>query len=339
MNWLAFDIGGANLKCADGLGFTLHHGFPLWRAPQRLAAELRTMIAESPAADHLAVTMTGELADCYESKSAGVLSILEAVREAADGRHTRVYLNDGRLVAPTVVQRDPLTAAASNWHALATFATRFAPEGSGLLIDIGSTTSDLIPLQDGHVAASGHSDLERLLAGELVYTGVHRSPLCGLLVTTTYRDRKCPVMNELFATTKDAYLVLGDVGEDVTDMETADRRPSTKRAARLRMSRMIGADESQFHMRDAVRMAHQVLEAQLERLAEAVEQITSARTGNPDQVLLSGEGEFLGRKLLERLGWTSPVIALSNRLGPHASRAAPAHALAVLAREMMELVP
>jgi (4-(4-[2-(gamma-L-glutamylamino)ethyl]phenoxymethyl)furan-2-yl)methanamine synthase len=339
MDWLAFDIGGANLKAADGCGFALQHAFPLWRDPQRLAAELRTMIAESPPADRLAVTMTGELADCFESKLEGVKAILQSVHEAADGRHTRIYLTDGRLVAPTVVHRDPLAAAASNWHALATFVTRFAPEGNALLIDIGSTTTDIVPIHDGRILAVGRDDLQRLISGELVYAGVSRTPLCGLISTSPYREQLCPVMQEVFATTKDAYLILGELGENTTDQETADHRPATRRAARLRMCRMVGADESQFNMRDAVRMAQHVQEAQLQRYAEAVRQVVARQDSVPDIVILSGEGEFLGRKLLSLLGWEPDVVSMGQRLGPHASRAAPAHALAVLARESTQSFP
>ena len=69
MKWLALDIGGANLKVADGRGHAESFPFELWRQPSHLAQELRTLIARSPACDHIAATMTGELADCFESKS------------------------------------------------------------------------------------------------------------------------------------------------------------------------------------------------------------------------------------------------------------------------------
>src|SRR3954463_13735408 len=102
MHWLALDIGGANLKAADGKGFAESYAFALWREPNRLAQELRTIIAEAPESTHLAVTMTGELADCFDSKTQGVQHILKAVHAAADGRHTRVYLTDGMIVTPQV---------------------------------------------------------------------------------------------------------------------------------------------------------------------------------------------------------------------------------------------
>src|SRR6476659_9923733 len=149
MNWLALDIGGANLKVADGRGFAESYSFALWRDPNGLSQQVRTIISEAPTSDHLAVTMTGELADCFDSKESGVRFILQAVADGSDNRHTRVYLVDGRLVSPQVALTLPHLAAASNWHALARFAARFAPQGAALLIDIGSTTCDVVPLWNG----------------------------------------------------------------------------------------------------------------------------------------------------------------------------------------------
>src|SRR5438552_12194660 len=102
-----------------------------------------------------------------------------------------------------------MRAAAANWLALAAYAGRFAPTGTALLVDVGSTTTDLVPLLGGAPVPCGNTDAERLLHRELVYTGVRRTPLCALLGETGAA--------ELFATTLDAYLLLEELPEDVTD--------------------------------------------------------------------------------------------------------------------------
>ncbi|MCU0979105.1 MAG: tetrahydromethanopterin-linked C1 transfer pathway, partial [Pirellulaceae bacterium] len=180
MNGLALDIGGANLKFSDGRGRTGAVPFALWQSPHRLAERLRGILASFPQDAAVGVTMTGELADCFPSKSAGVRHIVAAVDEAVGDRTARIYLVDGSWASPDAARADPMLAAASNWHALARFAGRFVPSGSALLLDIGSTTCDLIPLVDGRPAAQGRTDTQRLLAGELVYTGVERSPVCAV---------------------------------------------------------------------------------------------------------------------------------------------------------------
>lgn len=334
-NWLALDIGGANIKVADGAGYAHSHSFSLWKHPNQLAQELRTDIAEAPPCDHLAVTMTGELADCFETKSAGVKHIVQAVVEASDGRHTRVYLTDGRWVAPMAALARPLLAASSNWRALARFAARCAEKGPSLLIDVGSTTSDVIPLLDGECVAVGKTDLERLISGELVYTGVERSPVCGLLQTAPYRDGVCRVTQELFATTLDVYLILGELAEDPAHVRTADGRPATKQAARTRMARMFGADAEEFHHRDAVTLAQAAAEAQVQLIAEAARQVLGRLPGPPTMVVISGQGEFVARAVVEKLELSAPILSLAKELGQAVSTCAPAHALAVLTRETL----
>jgi (4-(4-[2-(gamma-L-glutamylamino)ethyl]phenoxymethyl)furan-2-yl)methanamine synthase len=339
MNWLALDIGGANLKLADGLGFAASHRFALWKDRARLARELRAAIAASPASDHLAVTMTGELADCFTDKPEGIEFILQAVDEAADGRHTRVYLVDGRLVSPGVALHHPRLVASANWHALARFCGRFAPEGSALMVDIGSTTTDIIPLVDAAPVCQGQTDTDRLLHGELVYTGVERSPVCALVPQLPWRSESCPVAQEVFATTRDVYLLLGDLAESPDDHHTADQRPATRDAAYRRMRRMLSGFESDYPLQEAVRGAQSVAAAQLDMLTRAARRVARRLPAAPHTVILAGQGEFLARRLIAQLGWSVHSVSLREQLGDTVSCAAPAHALAVLARQTTQPYP
>ncbi|MEM7313585.1 MAG: hydantoinase/oxoprolinase family protein, partial [Planctomycetota bacterium] len=141
MSWLGIDIGGANIKAADGSEFASSRSFALWKHPELLSRELRSIIADAPSnVTHLAATMTGELADCFESKKEGVCAILDAFEQAADGRHTRVYLTNGKLVTPEVARRSPMKAAASNWCALAAFCSRFVEASPALAFGLALIT-------------------------------------------------------------------------------------------------------------------------------------------------------------------------------------------------------
>jgi (4-(4-[2-(gamma-L-glutamylamino)ethyl]phenoxymethyl)furan-2-yl)methanamine synthase len=332
MSWLAVDIGGANLKLADDGAFASVRPFALWKQPDGLAAELQRMLASAPCHRNLAVTMTGELADCFATKSVGVRHILQQVTQAVpQDWQLRVYLTDGRLVSVEAAWAEPLAAAASNWHALAAFAGRFAPTGSALLIDIGSTTCDLIPLTDGCPAISGSDDTQRLLGGHLLYTGVERSPICAVLDRVPYRGGSCPLAQEYFATMRDAYLMLGDLPENAACCETADGQPATRQAAQVRLARMICADASQFDETDAIVLAEAAALAQAESLARALRTVTAPSP--PETVIASGHGDFLLRRSLEMLSFGGQVVSLAQRLEPGVSRVAPAHALAVLAKE------
>lgn len=330
---LALDIGGANLKAADGLGFAASQFFPLWQQPGELSAALARLIASAPAADRIVATMTGELADCFATKAEGVAAIVKSLSESAAGRETLIYLTDGTFVSPPAALERPLAAAASNWHALARFAGRFAAHGAGLLIDIGSTTCDVIPLVDGRLIAAGATDPERLAAGELIYTGVVRSPVCAVAAALPWRGKQTPTAHELFATTWDAYLTLSELPEEPDCTQTADGRPATKAAARDRLARAICADRTMFDEADALAAAIAIARAQLAKIAVAAQGVLRSLPAPPSTVVISGQGEFLARQLLDRMRLAAAVVSLGEQLGAQLSRAAPAHALAVLARE------
>lgn len=332
MPWLGLDIGGANLKLADGAGYADSQPFALWQEPDALVQRLRLLIAQAPAADHLAVTMTGELADCFETKAEGVAFILDAVQQAADGRHTRVYLSSGRLVTPQVATRRSSEVAAANWHALAAFSARHVSTGAAAHIDIGSTTTDIIPLQDGQVCARGLTDTARLQAGELLYLGVERTPVCAVSESLPYRGALCSVAREHFATVRDAFMILGDLPEDPTCTRTADGRPAVKSAARARLGRMICADGESFNHRDAVAMAQAIVDRCVTAVADGFCRI-AGQENPPNRVMISGQGEFLARRALQRVEFAVEAVSFTQIYGHLLSRCAPAHAVAVLAQE------
>ena len=320
---LGLDIGGANLKAAHTNGAARSRPFALWKNPGGLTQALRNLIAEMPVADLLAVTMTGELCDCFESKRQGVNAILDTVEAAAVGKPVRVWRTDGRFMDLTDVRRNPLMAAAANWLALATFAGRYVPKGPALLIDIGSTTTDIVALQDGRPLPIGRTDPERLHSGELVYTGVRRTPLCAIMGSEGAA--------ELFATTLDAYLLIGWIAEDPTDHNTADGRPATKAAAHARLARMLCADLETSTAEERENLANRILLKQVYTLLGAVEGLVRRRGEPPRTIIAAGEGEFVVLPLLKEQQAIPPCPVI--RLETDISRAACAHAVAVLAAE------
>ena len=332
MSWLGLDIGGANLKAADGHGWARSMPFALWRDPAGLGDALAALVQGSPAADRLAVTMTGELCDCFRTKADGVRHILSAVEQAAAGRDVRVYLVNGQFGSVDEARERPQLAAASNWHALARFACRYSEGRAALLVDIGSTTTDIVPLVDGRPCTVSVTDTERLVVGELVYTGVGRTPVCAVTHTLPWRGQQCPVAAELFATTADAYVLLDDLPEQLGADWTADGRPLTKEFGRERLARMVCADSTTFSEEDAERAAQWVHEAQAAQLRAAVSRVVSSMLRPPELWIVGGSGEFLAH-LVAGISPAFRVVSLGSELGRDVSSAAAAHAVAVLAVE------
>lgn len=336
MEWWGIDVGGANLKWVDPAGRAASRAFPLWRQPEGLARELGDVLSGIGPGFGLAVTMTGELCDCFATKADGVRHIVSALQSAAGGARLAIYGVDGEFHSPHRAEEQPPLVAASNWHALATFASRWLPDGTGLLIDIGSTTSDLIPVKGGRVATSSQTDTQRLMAGELVYSGIGRTPLMALVANLPYRGADCPVAAELFATTADAYFLLDRLqgaGEG-TDW-TADRRELTRPLAIDRLARSICADRTTFNAQDALAAAKRVEQSQLDQLGASLRKVMSNFPGENGDFVVAGSGDWLARQLLAGRPGVRGIVSLSDRLGLQGSQGATAVAVATLARERM----
>jgi probable H4MPT-linked C1 transfer pathway protein len=334
---LGLDIGGANLKAADSEGRASSVPFPLWAQPERLPEALAGLLARFPRPGRVAVTMTGELCDCYESKRLGVRAILDSVQQscsALPADRIQVWMLDGQFHPLEQAYAQPPNVAAGNWLALATFVCRHA-SGSALLVDVGSTTTDIIPLRPAggeegttRPVPRGWSDPERLQSGELVYTGWSRTPVCALA--------RGPVMAEFFATTRDVYLLLEACPEDPACRDTADRRPATREQAHARLARMLGGDGETIPPSETLALARQVQETQHLLLLDAFARVGATFSHWPTTWILAGSGEFLVRAALERWrvreGITEPIclVSLSEQLGPDLSRAACAYACAIL---------
>jgi probable H4MPT-linked C1 transfer pathway protein len=167
---------------------------------------------------------------------------------------------------------------------------------------------------DGVPVPNARRDPERLTAGELVYTGVRRTPLCALLGTGGAA--------EFFATTHDVYLLLESIPEDAADTDTADGRPATRDGAHGRLARMLCGDAETITRSATLALAKRLSLIQKQAIDRA------ARRHEFRTLILSGIGEFLAREVFA--DFAGPIISLTERLGPERSAAACAVAVAVL---------
>ena len=167
---LGIDIGGANTKIAsaDGRLVELHY-LPLWKNTK--LPEVLREISMRLKPKRVGVVITGELADCFQDKDSGLSYIIDAVNNAFQEAY--FFTNDG-----VFTKEKKRGIAAANWMASALFVGKEFPDC--IFLDIGSTTTDIIPIRDG-VPLAGKTDFERLKRGELVYTGVLRTNIAAIL--------------------------------------------------------------------------------------------------------------------------------------------------------------
>jgi hypothetical protein len=331
---LALDVGGANIKAADGRGWTRAEPFAMWRESPRLHAVLERLVGEAAPA-RVVATMTGEIADCFADRADGVGFIVRAVVSACAAAGCPVpgfYRVDGRIVPPAAAVAEPLAVAASNWHAVARLAGAVAARARAFLVDVGSTTTDIVPLAGGHPDPLADDDAGRMLTGELVYTGIERTPVAAIVRSLPHRGIRRPVASERFADARDAWLLTGGLAADPDCRDTADGGAFTADAARVRLARTMLVDPGDVSPADAVAAARHVASAQARLVARALERVAAGRGWVPEAVVVSGHGEPLVRLALDRIRWRPEVQTLSAAIGAAASRCAPAHALARIAR-------
>jgi probable H4MPT-linked C1 transfer pathway protein len=204
-----------------------------------------------------------------------------------------------------------------------------------LLIDIGTTTTDIIPFGKSKVYATGQTDFQRLVAGELVYTGIRRTPLCAVANSVIVGQQSCSLAAELFATTHDVYLLLGDLAEDLADFDTANGRPATREDAWDRLVRQLCCDRTEFSLPEAIQIAQDLALQQEQQISDALKlALASTPIGYDCQtVVISGSGRFLVRRVIGRSEMLRGlrILDISELLKPATAEVACAYAAAQLA--------
>jgi (4-(4-[2-(gamma-L-glutamylamino)ethyl]phenoxymethyl)furan-2-yl)methanamine synthase len=335
---LGWDVGGAHLKLAfveEGrIAATLQLPCALWRGLDELRQAMTPALADLPAIDRHAVTMTGELADLFPDRAHGVAAILDVLAELLPAERLAIYTTEGEFIGANQARSEPGIVASANWHATALHLARTLPDG--MLLDIGSTTTDIVPVTGGVIAARGLTDGERLATGELLYTGIVRTPLAAVARFAPFGGRTLGIMAELFATSADAHRLAGTLPEGADLHPAADGRGKTPAECRARLARMIGRDEA-----DAAEPAWRQLAAffvrrQTRQIEEAVELVLSGvdlPEGAP--IVGAGSGRFLAAEVARRqsrryLSFDDTVRSAGATLAAAPADIAPAVSVALL---------
>jgi (4-(4-[2-(gamma-L-glutamylamino)ethyl]phenoxymethyl)furan-2-yl)methanamine synthase len=325
---LGWDIGGVNTKVTrlvpedQGPARSISVPFELQHQPSQLGPQLSAAARRLHAdpADLHAVTMTAELSQAFRSKREGVGFVLNALETTFPPEHLHVYTVNGEFVSPQEARMQPLTVAASNWAATANWVARMVPDC--ILLDMGTTTTDLIPIVDGRVVAEGRTDPERLISSELVYTGALRTPVEAIARRVPLGGRTAGVSAEGFAITGDVYLWLGKLEEQQYTCPPPDRRPATRAFAGERLARVVCGDRDLLQDAAIQEIAIEVARLQQQLVFRAIQTILS-RFPTLHTAAVTGLGEFIAAEAARAAGLTP--IRLADRLpGPAQTTAATA---------------
>lgn len=340
--FIGWDIGGAHLKMAhvDITGKVLAaHQFPtpIWQNLHILDDALANAKKYFPATltTH-AITTTAELSDIFRDRRSGLRELVTKASTMLNKDNMQFYAGPAGWVDAGETDQYVNEIASANWHATASFIAERLIEG--ILIDIGSTTTDIIPFAAGQLLNRGYTDYERLACSELVYTGIVRTPVMAIASHAPVNGRRLPVVAEHFATMADVYRLTGELQEQDDMMLTADGAGKCQIDSARRLARMFAIDISEQEITDMwTKVAHFIAETQLEKIRRAFDQVCSYIPAKGKPVVIgAGAGRFLAKKLARNTGYTyidfAEILDASAEIKPHAARSAAAVAVAQLAR-------
>jgi probable H4MPT-linked C1 transfer pathway protein len=332
-----WDLGGANLKLAllEDARVARVAQIPCPLVPNRgkFDMALADALELCPDGASHAVTMTGELSDVFEDRAEGVAYLVRMTREALKDAPLVIYGGRAGFLDPDDAVALPMDVASANWHASATLAAALCPEG--LLVDIGTTTTDLVPLKGGEPAARGYSDGERLTEGELLYTGAVRTPVMAVARDAPFKGQTQRIAAERFATMADVFRLLGSLPGDADPYPSADLGGKTTQASAARLARMLGRDAEEAGLYDWIDVARHFADCQFAEIEAAARALIAREQLDPTApVIGAGCGRFVARRLAKQLGLAYGDFAeLVDRVpeaSEMASRAAPAVSVALL---------
>ncbi len=330
---LGWDIGGANTKVARLVAATEGPVIRSMCVPFELKHDtggLTPTLTEAARAvggapgDLHAVTMTAELSQAFRTKREGVGCVLDALEAAFPHSWLQVYTVEGQFVTPREARALPLSVGAANWAATAHLVARSVP--TCILLDVGTTSADLIPIVNGQVVVQGHTDPARLLSGELVYTGALRTPAEAVAPRVPLWGGSAGVSADGFALIGDAHLWLGSLSPGDYTCRTPDGRPPTREFAGERLARTVCADREMLDDSALDAIAGALADAQVRAVAEALRRILE-RWPVITTAVVTGLGDFIAVAAAETMGLD--IVRLADRLGQSA-RTAPAAAVALL---------
>jgi len=265
---------------------------------------LKKKVSRNAEVEGFSLTMTAELSDAYQTKREGVKHVLTCVSEVFAGLPIFVLDVDSSLRSMETAKSEPLKVAAANWAATGWLVAQFIK--NCIVIDVGSTSTSIIPVIDGCVSATGKTDLKKLIVGELVYTGSLRTNVAAIVNFVPLLGGEAGVSSELFAQSGDVHLVLGNISETDYTTETADGRGKTRREALARLARVVCADSEMLGEEEIEEIAQYVYAKQIEQIANRLKQVYSRVKSLTDfevPVVVTGLGRtFLARAAARKIG-------------------------------------
>ncbi len=300
MKIIGWDIGGAHLKAAK-IDFkkkkteTRQIYTPIWENTNNLKKSIKLIKKKFGKCNYHAITMTAELSDIFLNRSTGVKYIINLSSKILENKKIFFY-SKKKFVRKKIALQNTHGLNSMNWHATANFVSNFFP--NCILVDIGSTTTDIIPIKNKKIISKGVNDHQRLKSNELIYMGVLRTPIHAV-------EKKKNLIYENFANLSDVYRVLNKIPTNFNLLPTQDNKSKNKHDSARRIARIFGKDYKKAHFLKWKKIAFKIEKKQKEILKKNINKIKNRNFSKEIPILGAGIGEFLLKNIFKKKNYFS----------------------------------
>ena len=295
MKIIGWDIGGAHIKAVK-IDFkkkelkNLHMYSPIWKNINTLEKSIKLIKKKFGKNNYHAVVMTAELSDIFKNRKLGVKHIINLSSKILGDKNTFFY-NKKNFIKKNIALDKANSLKSLNWHATANFIGSFF--SNCVLVDIGSTTTDIIPIKNKNVISKGCNDYKRLQSNELLYLGVLRSPINAI-------EKKKNLIYENFADLGDVYRILKKIPAKFDLLPTKDNKNKDKHSSARRIARIFGKDYKKNDFLKWKKVCYKIEKNHLKILSENIKKVEKRNFSKKVPIIGAGIGEFLIKKINNR---------------------------------------
>lgn len=263
VTFLGIDIGGAHVKTVGlceqkKIIFVSQDKVILWKNTELLEKyflKLNKLFGKI----RCGITMTGELCDFFKSRKHGVDKIIKTSKSLKF--KTYFFTNKKE----NFLRKSKFSSIASmNWLATGKFLEKKIKDA--LIIDFGSTTTDLIFIKNYKIRNKFFSDFDRINNNELVYTGLTRTPTPFLSNLIVIGKKKYNLASEFFSNTGDLYRIKKLLPPGVDLLDSADGKSKSFTNSLRRLARNLCLDYKKNNTKILEIVAEKLIEIQMNKI-------------------------------------------------------------------------
>lgn len=275
--------------------------------------------------------MTAELSDAFRNKKEGVHFILDSARQSFKDEFDSVLNVRSELISVKKAKANPIEVAGANWVATGWLISQKIK--NCIIIDVGSTSTSIIPIKNGKISNKGNTDFEKLMVGELVYTGLIRTNIAAIVQRIPIRKSEVTVSSEFFSQSGDVHLILGNVDKKNYVADTPDNRGKNRIDAMQRLAKVICGDLDIINQSEIQTMAEYIYKKQIKQISDALKKVylnLKEKNNQEIPIVVTGIGKVILAKKAAQLLGLNKIIDINEIIGKNSYQASPAVGVGIM---------